>query len=131
MENTRKIPFIISEFGIFFIIIFIVILFFIFPQYHPAKTFHSKNIDSFNPNYEPKILFHLTDTHTNTNNRPSLKKNGSYIFLNSFIKYKPDLILSTGDVVDNFIDSSHLIKVGAQRERDWSEYNKTIRSIIK
>ena len=130
MDNIRTIPFLISEFGIFFIIIFTVILFFIFPQYHPAKTFHSKSIDSFNPNYEPKILFHLTDTHTNTNNRPSLKKNGSYIFLNSFIKYKPDLILSTGDVVDNFIDSSHLIKVGAQRKRDWDEYNKTIRSII-
>ena len=80
METIRIIPFFISEFGIFFIIIFIVILFFIFPQYHPPKTFHSKEVKSFNPNYEPKILFHLTDTHTNTNNASSLKKNGSYIF---------------------------------------------------
>ena len=130
MENIRKFPFLVSEFGIFFIIIFIIILFFIFPQYHPPKLFHSKNLKSFNPNYEPKILFHLTDTHTNTNKGSSLKKNGSYIFLNSFIKYKPDLILSTGDVVDNFIDSTHLIKVGAQRKRDWKEYNETIRKII-
>ena len=130
MENIRKFPFLVSEFGIFFIIIFIIILFFIFPQYHPPKLFHSKNLKSFNPNYEPKILFHLTDTHTNTNKGSSLKKNGSYIFLNSFIKYKPDLILSTGDVVDNFIDSTHLFKVGAQRKRDWKEYNETIRKII-
>ena len=130
METIRIIPFFISEFGIFFIIIFIVILFFIFPQYHPPKTFHSKEVKSFNPNYEPKILFHLTDTHTNTNNASSLKKNGSYIFLNSFIHYKPDLILSTGDVADNFKDSSHFIKVGAQKKLDWEEYNKTIRTLI-
>ena len=71
MEKIRIIPYLISEFGIFFIIIFIIILFFFFPQYHPSKTFYSKESKPFNSNYEPKILFHLTDTHTNTNNRPS------------------------------------------------------------
>ena len=130
MEKIRIIPYLISEFGIFFIIIFIVILFFFFPQYHPSKTFYSKEAKPFNPNYEPKILYHLTDTHTNTNNRPSAKSNGSFIFLKSFINYKPDLILSTGDVADNFKDSSHFMKVGAQRKKDWDEYNKTIRQII-
>ena len=130
MENIRIIPFLISEFGIFFLVIFIVILFFNFPQYHPQKIFHSKKINSFNPNYEPKILFHITDTHTNTNNALTLKRNGSTKFLKSFIKYEPDLILSTGDVADNFIDSSHLAKVGAQRIKDWEEYNRTIRSLI-
>ena len=130
MEKIRIFPCLISEFGIFFIIIFIVILFFFFPQYHPSKTFYSKESKPFNPNYEPKILFHLTDTHTNTNNRPSLKSNGSFIFLKSFINYKPDLILLTGDVADNFKDSSHIMKVGAQRKKDWDEYNKTIRQII-
>ena len=130
MENIRKIPFLISEFGIFFIIIFTVILFFFFPQYHQSKLFHSKEAESFNSNYEPKILFHLTDTHTNTNNGSSLKRNGSFIFMESFIKYKPDLILSTGDVADNFKESSHFIKVGAQRKRDWDEYNNTIRQLI-
>ena len=130
MEKIRIFPYLISEFGIFFIIIFIVILFFFLPQYHPSKTFYSKESKPFNPNYEPKILFHLTDTHTNTNNRPSLKSNGSFIFLKSFINYKPDLILLTGDVADNFKDSSHIMKVGAQRKKDWDEYNKTIRQII-
>ena len=130
MENIRKIPFLISEFGIFFIIIFTVILFFFFPQYHQSKLFHSKEAKLFNPNYEPKILFHLTDTHTNTNNGSSLKRNGSFIFMESFIKYKPDLILLTGDVADNFKESSHFIKVGAQRKRDWDEYNNTIRQFI-
>ena len=130
MENLRIFPFLISEFGIFFIIIFIVILFFNVPQYHPSKTFHSKNVNSFNSNYEPKILFHLTDTHTNTNSDLTLKRNGSFKFLRSFINYKPDLILSTGDVVDNFINSSHFVKVGGQNKRDWEEYNRTIRTLI-
>ena len=130
MENLRIFPFLISEFGIIFIIIFIIILFFNFPQYHPSKTFHSKNINSFNSNYEPKILFHLTDTHTNTNSDLTLKRNGSFKFLRSFINYKPDLILSTGDVVDNFINSSHFVKVGGQNKRDWEEYNRTIRTLI-
>ena len=130
MENIRILPFLISEFGIFFIIIFTIALFFFFPQYHPTKTFHSKGKNSFDSNYEPKILFHITDTHTNTNNASTLKKNGSFIFLNSFIKYKPDLILSTGDVVDNFKDSSHFIKVGAQRKRDWEIYNNTIKKLL-
>ena len=85
MENIRKIPFFISEFGIFFIIVFTVILFFFFPQYHNPKIFRSKEAKSFNPNYEPKILFHLTDTHTNTHRGSRLKKNGTIIFLNSFI----------------------------------------------
>ena len=130
MKNVRKLPFLISEFGIFFIIIFIIILFFFFPQYHPSKTFHSKQITSFNSNYIPKILFHLTDTHTNTNNGSSLKRNGSFVFLESFIKYKPDLILSTGDFADNFKDSSHFIKIGTQKKRDWEQYNNTIRKLI-
>ena len=130
MENIRILPFLISEFGIFFIIIFTIALFFFFPQYHPTKTFYSKGKNSFDSNYEPKILFHITDTHTNTNNASTLKKNGSFIFLNSFIKYKPDLILSTGDVVDNFKDSSHFIKVGAQRKRDWEVYNNTIKKLL-
>ena len=113
------------------IIIFFVILFFLIPQYHPAKLFKSKKQNKgFNSNYIPKILFHLTDTHTNTNHDSRLKKNGSIIFLNSFIKYEPDLILLTGDITDNFKDSNHLVKVGTLSYKDWEIYNKTIRSLI-
>ena len=130
MEKVRKLPFLFSEFGLFFILIITIITFFLYPQYNPQKTFYSKTAKSFNSKYEPKILFHLTDTHTNTNKARNLKKNGSFIFMTSFIEYKPDLILLTGDVVDNFIDSSHLMKVGAQRKKDWEVYNNTIRKMI-
>ena len=131
--NLKILPFLISEFGLFLLILFFVILFFFIPQYHPAKIFFSKKSkNNFDSNYIPKILFHITDTHTNTNKNNSfpLKKNGSITFLKTFIKYEPDLILLTGDIADNFEDSSHLIKVGTLSLKDWEEYNRTIRALI-
>ena len=129
--NLKNIPFLISQYGLFLLIIFLIVLFFFIPQYHPPKIFKSKTSNkNFNSNYIPKIMLHLTDTHTNTNHGFRLKKNGSSIFLNSFIKYDPDLIISTGDIVDNFEDSSHFVKVGSLCKKDWEVYNKTIRSLI-
>ena len=129
--NLKIIPFLISEFGLFLIIFLFVISVFFIPQYHSAKIFKSKTTDNnFNTNYIPKILFHLTDTHTNTNPGSRNKKNGSITFLKSFIKYNPDLILLTGDIADNFEDSNYFIKVGALSPRDWDEYNKTIKALI-
>ena len=131
IEKTKVIPFLISEFGLFSIILFFIILPFFIPQYHSVKLFKSKKSNNiFNKNYIPKILFHLTDTHTNTNHGIRAKTNGSFIFLNEFIKYKPDLILSTGDIADNFQDGKYFIKVGTLCRKDWEIYNQTIRKLI-
>ena len=131
IEKTKVIPFLISEFGLFSIILFFIILPFFIPQYHSSKLFKSKKSNNiFNKNYIPKILFHLTDTHTNTNHGIRAKTNGSFIFLNEFIKYKPDLILSTGDIADNFQDGKYFIKVGTLCRKDWEIYNQTIRKLI-
>ena len=131
IEKTKVIPFLISEFGLFSIILFFIILPFFIPQYHSAKLFKSKKLNNvFNKNYIPKILLHLTDTHTNTNHGIRAKTNGSFIFLNEFIKYKPDLILSTGDIADNFQDGKYFIKVGTLCRKDWEIYNQTIRKLI-
>ena len=40
--NLKTFPFLLSELGLFLLIIFFVILFFFIPQYHSAKLFHSK-----------------------------------------------------------------------------------------
>ena len=131
IEKTKAIPFLLSELGLFSIILFFIIWPFFIPQYHSAKLFKSKKSNNiFNKNYVPKILFHLTDTHTNTNHGIRAKTNGSFIFLNEFIKYKPDLILSTGDIADNFQDGKYFVKVGALCRKDWEIYNKTIRKLI-
>ena len=129
--KTKVIPFLVSELGLFSIILFFIILPFFIPQYHSAKLFRSKKSNNiFNKNYIPKILFHLTDTHTNTNHGIRAKTNGSFIFLNEFIKYKPDLILSTGDIADNFQDGKYFVKVGTLCRKDWEIYNQTIRKLI-
>ena len=131
IEKTKVIPFLVSELGLFLLMLFFIIFPFFIPQYHSAKLFKSKKTNNiFNKNYIPKILFHLTDTHTNTNHGIRAKTNGSFIFLDEFIKYKPDLILSTGDIADNFQDGKYFVKVGALCRKDWEIYNQTIRKLI-
>ena len=128
-NEIRIIPYFVSEFGLFLIILFIVLLFFIIPQYHSGKLFHSKKLNiPFDTNYIPKILFHLTDIHV-SHNLPK-KFNGSFTFLTSFIEYKPDLILTTGDIVDNFEGDRSSSRVGSQWLEDWELYNKTVRNLI-
>jgi len=131
IEKTKVFPFLVSELGLFLLMLFFIIFPFFIPQYHSAKLFKSKKTNNiFNKNYIPKILFHLTDTHTNTNHGIRAKTNGSFIFLDEFIKYKPDLILSTGDIADNFQDGKYFVKVGALCRKDWEIYNQTIRKLI-
>ena len=49
------------------------------------------------------------------------------IFLYEFFsKYKPDFILNSGDIVDNY-ESSFWPKVGSQNEEDWEIYNRTLK----
>ena len=127
--QIKLIPYFISEFSVFFLIMFIILLFFIIPQYHSSKLFHSKKASYlFDNDYVPKILFHLTDIHV-SHNLPS-RKNASFDFLKSFIKYKPDLILTTGDIVDNYEGDLNWSRVGSQWLEDWEIYNKTIKNII-
>ena len=128
--NTIKIiPYFLSTYCLFFLIIFFVLFFFIIPQYHSSKLFRSKNTNiSFNKNYIPKILFHLTDIHV-SHNLPG-KNNGSHIFLKSFIEYKPDLILTTGDIADDFEGNHKWQRVGSPWLEDWVIYNNTVKKIL-
>ena len=121
--------FLISEFS--FIISLILLLHFSrhIPKYHPKKTFTSKTIKNFNPDEIPKIFLHITDTHL-SKTRPE-KTDGSLLFLNSLIKYNPDFIILTGDLVDNFKGKSRWHRVGIQNEEDWNIYNKEYKNIIK
>ena len=73
-------------------------------------------------------MFHLTDIHV-SHNLPK-KCNGSFIFLTSFIEYKPDLILTTGDIVDNYEGDRSSSRVGSQWLEDWEIYNNTVRNLI-
>ena len=95
VDKIKFCPFFLSEFGLLLIILFIVSLFFLTPQYFSAKLFHSKKSKlSFDPNYIPRILLHITDIHISR--RKPLRTNDSISFIKEILEYKPDLILTTG-----------------------------------
>ena len=102
IKNEIKIIYLfISEFGFIFILGLILLILYLSPQYHSAKTFTSKKTNAlFDSDYTPKIFVHVTDIHISLSNVKKL--DGSLIFLTSLLDYKPDCFLMTGDLVDNF-----------------------------
>ena len=128
VNEIKLFPYFLSEFSIILIILLIVFISSFIPQYHSSKIFYSKKLNSsFNPDYIPKILFHLSDIHV-SNKRPS-RTNNSYTFLKEFIKYEPDLILNTGDIVDNYEERKYQ-SLGSQWKPDWELYNKTVKQLL-
>ena len=128
VDKIKFFPFFLSEFGLLLIILFIVSLFFLTPQYFSAKLFHSKKSKlSFDPNYIPRILLHITDIHISR--RKPLRTNDSISFIKEILEYKPDLILTTGDIVDNYEEWKYQA-FGAQRKPDWDLYNNTVKQLL-
>ena len=123
-HKIKIFPFYLSEFGLFAIILFIVLISYLIPQYFPGKLFHSKkSVSPFNSNYIPKILIHITDVHVS--HRKPEKTNDSITFIKEVVEYKPDLILTTGDYVDNY-EEWKFQNFGNQRKPDWEIYNNSI-----
>lgn len=125
-NKVHTIYFFLSELSLFFIFGLFLLILYLIPQYHSAKTFTSKDSIIFNSNYIPKIFIHTTDIHISSKKQNLV--DGSSIFLNSLYEYKPDFFLMTGDIVDNYIGK--LNKVGGQNNEDWKIYNISIRSQI-
>ena len=120
--------FFLSEFGWFLIICIIVFLGFKYQYYHPPKTYISKNPkEPWNSDYTPKIFLHMTDIHISF--YLGYRTNGSTNYFSEFLKYNPDLILNSGDVVDSY-EESYWPKVGSQWPYDWGIYAETIKKNI-
>ena len=128
ISNKNIILFLISEFGFFVILFFTMYSFKYIPKYHESKIFVSKNNKEFNSTSEPLIFLHLTDIHL-SKSRPA-KTDGALTFLTSILKYEPDFILLTGDIVDNFRGEYHWHRVGIQNDDDWNIYNKAFKKMI-
>ena len=80
-NEINRIYFFISEFGFILILGFILIIIYLSPQYHPAKTFTSKKSKAlFNSDYTPKIFIHTTDIHVSVSVVKRL--DGTLIFFN-------------------------------------------------
>ena len=93
----------ITEFGFLFLILLIFLISYLIPEYHSSKIFESKQNLEFN--HDPIILVHTTDLHI------SIKREGrtdsSTLFMMSLCEYNPDLVLMTGDYIDNFKKKQH------------------------
>lgn len=127
-QNIRIIPFFISEYGFFLTLLIIFYVSTFIQKYHSPKIFISKKAKSFNSDYTPEIFLHISDIHL-TNNNP-LRLDGSLIFLNSVLNYNPDLILLTGDMVDNFKGKRNWARIGIQSNEDWVIFNKTAKKMF-
>ena len=113
----------ITEFGFLFLILLIFLISYLIPEYHSPKIFESKQNLEFN--HDPIILVHTTDLHI------SIKREGrtdsSTLFMMSLCEYNPDLVLMTGDYIDNFKKKQHF---GFQNLKEWNIYNTTIRGLL-
>lgn len=117
--------FFISEYAWLLIILIIVFFGFLFPYYHPPQLFFSKvPKEAWNSDYTPKIFMHIADIHISF--YLGFRTNGSTDYFEDFLDYKPDLILSSGDVVDSY-EESYWPKVGSQWQSDWDIYANTLK----
>lgn len=96
------------------------------PYYQDVGPIPVKSNDDalkFNPAIPPLIISHITDTHINTYNSTY----GQHLekCLKSSILYQPDVLLHTGDAVDNFCTDQRP-KYGDQCSNDFTLYDKII-----
>ena len=118
----------LSEIGFILILALILLISYLIPKYHKGKIFTSKQYDDtikFNSNLDPIILIHTTDLHMSSKRKE--RTDGSSIFFLSLCEYKPDLMLLTGDYVDNLKENE---RMGYQNLKDWEIYNTTISTLI-
>ena len=123
LECKGTIQIFLSELGFIVLSIIILIILLLIPEYHTKNTYTSKEKIVFNQ--DPIILLHTTDTHINF--KKNERTESTYEFMLSLIEYNPNLVLLTGDYVDNF-DKKR--RMGLQNLEDWKIYNSTIRDLF-
>ena len=128
-ENTnilnykQTIQILLSELGFIFVLGLIIFFAYIIPENHSKKVFTSKEKTTFEK--DPIILLHTTDIHISI--KKSERTDGSSIFMMSLCEYNPDLVLLTGDYVDNFDNTQQM---GLQNLEEWKIYNTSIRGLF-
>ena len=116
----------ISEIGFIIVILLVLLIVYLIPEYHPAKIITSKNSTNFIFDQDPIIMIHTTDIHISTTRME--RTDSSSIFIMSLCEYNPDIVLMTGDYVDNNKQGE---KMGMQNLEDWKMYNSTVVNVFK
>ena len=99
---------------------------FIFPRYHPAQIFTSKNLpNEWEKAEQPKIFTHATDIHL-AYTEP-LKIVNTRLLVHQMQFYNPDFHLVSGDIVDNY-GKKNWPKIGRQIKGDWELWQEIIKA---
>ena len=121
--------FILSYYGLLLLFGIIILFLYLIPEYHYSpKIFKSKisNTTLFDSNYNPKIFLHLSDIYLSS--QQALKLDSSLLFLYSLLEYNPDLIIITGNIVEN--NKGKKVFRGCQMLEDWKIYNTSLRNYL-
>ena len=124
-NHIRNIPLFLSEFGWILLVGLFIAFGFIFPKYHPAQTFFSKNATRpWNSEQNITMFSHLTDIHVSKVETEKIIN--SLLVFQVMRQYNLDFHLITGDIVDNY-GKKEFPKIGKQTKGDW----KMLRDIIE
>ena len=128
MKNKPKINILAYYISQFFWISYIIIPI-LFAISFPKRTKKVNIISSsstFNISKDPLLFTHVTDTHINT-----LRQNSIDSFRKTFNlirNFKPEFVVFTGDIVDNYDSTSHP-RYGEQSEANWKIYQEETANI--
>ena len=123
-KPIHALPVLLSEYGWFGIIGFVVLVAFMFPRYHPAKVFTSLPVrDKWDSSKNPFMFLHATDIHLAQSEY--LKIVNTRLLIHTMSFYKANFTLISGDMVDNY-GKRHWPKIGRQILDDWNLWRKIV-----
>ena len=123
-NHIRNIPLFLSEFGWILLVGLFIASGFIFPKYHPAQTFFSKNATRpWNSEENITMFSHLTDIHVSKVETEKIIN--SLLVFQVMRQYNLDFHLITGDIVDNY-GKKEFPKIGKQTKGDWKMFRDII-----
>jgi hypothetical protein len=116
VDRLRVIPFLVSQLGWIVWVFLPVLLAFLFPQMHPAKTYHSAAGAPWNHDSDVVVFSHVTDIHLSSFD-PN-KAVGAIALFDFLAWYSPDFHLFTGDLIDGYAQRNWP-RIGQQVPADW------------
>lgn len=117
----------VSQYAWILYILIPILLTFVFQQHTSQTLIHSSNT-IFNKTKDPTILAHLTDTHINYVGPDRVATFQQSV--RSLEKIMPELIIFTGDIVDNY-DFVSFPRYGDQHEENWKIYQNGLSQLSK
>ena len=101
---------------------------FLLQRKFPHKTGQFHLSKPFCPQNPPIILLHLSDLHVSSIKEKSYPRIKYYLNISKEL-LKPDKIIISGDLTDNYVPTNILRPYHAQYENDWISYSKIMKEL--